>query len=80
MKQEFRDALEPLGQHYLSMVKMIRELRDCELSVLHDACNFVSSTNCAWYEYRVAQAIKAEVSAELHEREQFRRTATAVLT
>lgn len=80
MKQEFRDALEPFGEHYLSMSQMIRSLPDDELSVLRDACDFVSSTNCAWYEYRVAQAIKGEVSSQLHEREKFRRAVTAVLT
>lgn len=80
MKQEFRDALEPFGECYIGMCQMVRALPDCELTVLRDACDFVSNTNCAWYEYRVAQAIKGEIKSELHQREQFRRTATAVLT
>lgn len=80
MKKEFRDVLEPFGEHYLQMSQMIRALPDSELSVLRDACDFVSNTNCAWYEYRVAQAIKGEVSSQLNQRAQFRRTAEAVLT
>lgn len=80
MKQEFREALEPFGQHYLSMCQMIRALPDADLSVLRDACDFASNTNCGWYEYRVAQAIKGEIGSQLREREIFRRAATAVLT
>ena len=54
LKKEFRDALEPFGEHFLGMCQMIRAMPDDDLPVLRDACDFVSSTNCAWYEYRVA--------------------------